>query len=89
MIRDIYIALPEPDGGYREPPSFELGVSVVGGVAYLERVELSGDKDPQRRQTGPAMTVPAQALLRALQAAIADEESSVEFLREHAKPPGT
>lgn len=81
VIRDIYIAIKNDDGIYYEPPARELGVSVVGGEAYLQRVTFDGEGKHNRTPDDEPLVVPAAALLRALQALVEDDEYSAAFLR--------
>lgn len=73
-IRETFIAardLGEDD--YTEPPSRELSLAVIGGNAHLSVTDL--DERGRRREESSTrdLIVPAQSLLRALQAAVDDE----------------
>lgn len=75
-IREIYIAArntrgADADDQYTEPPGRELNLAVIGTDAHLSVVETdeAGNRQPASRD----VVVPARSLLRALHAAIDDE----------------
>lgn len=72
-IRDIYISMQgENEDDFTEPPARELRVSVIGGIAHLNVVDLEAGSDV-RVHEGPVYKVSARALVTALQAAIEDD----------------
>lgn len=73
-IREITIAARgDGDDEYTEPPARELNLAVIGTDAHLSVTELDerGHRQPPASRD---IIVPARSLLRALQAAIDDED---------------
>lgn len=73
MIRDIVISGKDTnDERYYEPPTRVLSMAVIGGTAHLDIYE-HGSKDREAEPLA-VIEVPAQSLLRALTAAIEDDQ---------------
>lgn len=74
MIQEIQIgALDRADDTYYEPPTEALNVAVIGGIAHLYLQLLN--EDGKLTETS-SIRVPARSLLRALHAAIDDDEAN-------------
>lgn len=73
MIRDVYISALDPgDDEPHEPPAQIVNLAVMGKVAALDLYEL-GDNEQLRGDPVARIRVPAQSLLLALQALVADQ----------------
>lgn len=74
-IRETQIAAYGKSDQMMEPPERVLNLSVIGGVAYLDFQSL--DEAGRLGDVEAQMKVPAKSLLRAVQAAIADDEDGL------------